>query len=84
MNNKPFIKLGNKSFNIQMINSFSLNDDDCTVVIDINFETIKFRFKSDEQYNRFKSYLRLFSTEFDSEIEMINENDNEKKTLLTD
>lgn len=67
-----------------MINSFSLNDDDCTVVIDINFETIKFRFKSDEQYNRFKSYLRLFSTEFDSEIEMINENDNEKKTLLTD
>lgn len=67
-----------------MINSFSLNDDDCTVVIDINFETIKFRFKSDEQYNRFKSYLRLFSTEFDSEIEMINENVNEKKTLLTD
>jgi hypothetical protein len=84
MNNKPFIKLGNKSFNIQMINCFSLNDDDCTVVIDINFEIKKFRFKSEEQYNRFKSYLRLFSTEFDSEIEMINENDDEKKTLLTD
>lgn len=84
MNNKPFIKLGNKSFNIQMINSFSLNDEECSVVIDINFETIKFRFKSEEQYKRFKSYIRLFSTEFDSEIEIIDEIDDEKKKILTD
>ncbi len=69
-----------------MVNSFSLDDDECTVVLDINFETIKFRFLSQEHYNRFKSYIRIFSTEFNSEIELIDNNSNgeEKKSLLKD
>jgi len=84
MNNKPFIKLGNKSFNIHMISSMTLEDDDYTVILDINFELIKFKFKTEDQYNRFKSYIRLFSTELESEVEIINDSDQQKKSLLKD
>ena len=84
MNNKPFIKLGNKSFNIHMISSMTLEDDDYTVILDINFELIKFKFKTEDQYNRFKSYIRLFSTVFESEVEIINDSDQQKKSLLKD
>ncbi len=67
-----------------MISSMTLEDDDYTVILDINFELIKFKFKTEDQYNRFKSYIRLFSTEFESEVEIINDSDQQKKSLLKD
>jgi hypothetical protein len=84
MNYKPFIKLGNKSFNLQMISYINLNDDDLTVTIEINFDIKKFKFNNEENYNRFKSYIRLFSTDF-GENEILIEQENEaNRSLLKD
>jgi len=84
MNNKQFIKLGNKSFNIQMISYLNLNDDDLSVSMEINFESTKFKFKNEEQYNRFKSYIRLFSTEFEIDVEIVENDLQNNKSLLKD
>jgi len=83
MNYKPFIKLGNKSFNLQMISYLNLNDEDRTVTLNINLEKSyhKHKFDTDETYQRFKSYIRLFSTDFgEGEVQEIEQD----KSLLTD
>ena len=84
MNQKTFITLGNKSFNIHMISYMDLNDEELTVTIELNFETKKFKFKNEENYNRFKSYVKLFSTEFNTDVELIEQNNNTTKPLLKD
>jgi hypothetical protein len=81
MNYKPFIKLGNKSFNIQMISYLNLDDTEKTVTLVINMENIKHQFESEETYKRFKSYIKLFSTDFgEGELQETEQN----KSLLTD
>lgn len=84
MNLKPFIKLGNKSFNIGMISYMDMNDDDLTVTIEISYEVKKFKFQNEETYNRFKLYVKLFSTEFNTEVELIEPINDSKKPLLKD
>jgi hypothetical protein len=84
MNLKPFVKLGNKSFNIHSITYMDMNDDELIVTIETSFETKKFKFKSEENFNRFKSYVKLFSTEFNTDVEMIENIDDNKKPLLKD
>jgi hypothetical protein len=61
-----------------------LNDEELTVTIELNFETKKFKFKNEENYNRFKSYVKLFSTEFNTDVELIEQNNNTTKPLLKD
>lgn len=84
MNQKTFITLGNKSFNIHMISYIDMNDEELIVTLELNFETKKFKFKSEENYNRFKSYVKLFSTEFNTDVELIEQNNNTNKPLLKD
>ena len=61
-----------------------MNDDELIVTIETSFETKKFKFKSEENFNRFKSYVKLFSTEFNTDVEMIENIDDNKKPLLKD
>lgn len=80
MNNKPFIKLGNKSFNVLKINYLEINDKELSVEIEIDSTKKKFKFKDQTDYNRFTSYIKLFSTEFETEVETIDQS----KNLLKD
>ena len=83
MDNKIFIKLGNKSFNLSKVDFIELDQEKLCVEIIINFDSIKFKFDSEETFNRFASYVRLFSTEFDCEVEKLsNETENNEKGLL--
>lgn len=84
MNLKPFIKLGNKSFNIGMISYMNMDDDELTVTLEISYEVKKFKFQNEEAYNRFKSYVKLFSTEFNTDVELIEQTNDSKKPLLKD
>jgi hypothetical protein len=84
MNLKPFIKLGNKSFNIGMISYMNMDDDELTVTLEISYEVKKFKFQNEESYNRFKSYVKLFSTEFNTDVELIEQTSDSKKPLLKD
>ena len=61
-----------------------MNDEELIVTIEISFETKKFKFNNEESYNRFKSYVKLFSTEFNTDVEMIENIDDNKKPLLKD
>ena len=68
MNYKNFIKLGNQSFNLNKIDYIKLNSEDLTVSISLSpgFESIKFNFDSLSEFNRFNSYIKLFSTDFNA------------------
>lgn len=82
MESKIFIKLGNKSFNLSKIDFIELDQEKLSVYLIINFDSMKFKFKEEESYNRFASFIKLFSTEFDCEIEKLSEETENKKDLL--
>ncbi len=84
MNYKPFIKLGNKSFNLQMISYLSLNDEEKRVILIINNQNIKYTFENEETYKRFKSYIKLFSTEFEGGEVSLDQESEDDRSLLRD
>jgi len=82
MNYKTFVKLGNKSFNITKVDFLEFDEDELTVSVYINYETMKFKFKKEEQFNRFVSYVKLYSTEFDCDVERVDESEKKEKEIL--
>lgn len=85
MESKIFIKLGNKSLNLSKVDFIELDQEKLSVFLSINFDNMKFKFKDEESFNRFVSFVRLFSTEFDCEVEKLpegTEDDNNEKKLL--
>lgn len=82
MNYKTFVKLGSKSFNITKIDFLEFDEDELTVSVYINYETMKFKFKKEEAFNRFVSYVKLFSNEFDCDVEKIDEVGKNEKEIL--
>lgn len=82
MNYKTFIKLGDKLFNVTKVDYMEFNEEDLIVTVYINYESIKFKFKKEEAFNRLASYVKLFSNEFDCDVEKIDEVEKNEKEIL--
>jgi hypothetical protein len=82
MNYKTHIKLGNKTINISKIDYMDFNQEKLMVTVNINFEVMKFKFSKEESYNRFLSFIKLYSTEFDCDVEKIDEVVTKEKEIL--
>lgn len=82
MNNKQFLKIKNKFFNIYSIDYFEFIDNDLIFIIEIKSKTKKFKFNDQNEYNRIKSFLRIYSTEFGNVNELEGFNQDDKELLI--
>lgn len=64
MNQKTFIKIGQKIFNLMSIDMIEISEADFAVNIETGHKTHKYKFADEKEFNRFKEFVRLFSTEF--------------------
>ena len=80
MEYKKFITLDNLILNLEKIQYFKLNPENISVLIkESDAEIMNFKFKSEENFERFKSYIQLYSTEFEC-IQV----EKEEKQILTE
>lgn len=82
-NTKNFIKLGNKCINLLSVDYLTYDDYELTLKIFINYDELNFKFNSQEEFHRLKSYIKLFSTELecDAEFNTDTNTDSDKKIL---
>lgn len=80
MNQKTFIKLGNKIYNIDSLISIDFSEEEKSVLIALEKSEHKIKFGNEKEFERFKTYMRMISNEFESAEEITV--DNRKKTVL--
>lgn len=81
MNNKTYIKLGNKIFNIIAISMIEFFDDELGASMKTEGSEFKIKFGSAQEMERFKTYFRMMSTEFDSSVELAEDKHKTKEIL---
>lgn len=82
MNQKSYIKIGNKAFNLLAIDYIELDEKNRTVTIKINSDVEKYKFDNEKEFDRFEKYSKLFSTEFFEASPVENNNGSNKKEIL--
>lgn len=84
MNNKTFIKLGNRTFNFSKIDYIDFFKDKLIIEIKLDSESYRFKLNNELTFERFHSLIRMYSTEFECEIEKIEDKKSEEKKILND
>ena len=80
MNQKTFIKLGSRTFNVASMVSIDFSEEDKTVFIVLEKSEHKIRFSDEKEFERLKTYMRMISNQFESAEEI--PSGEGKKTIL--
>lgn len=64
MNQKQFIKIGQKIFNLVSVDMIEIYETEMGVNIEVGEKTHKYKFSDENEFNRFKEFVKMFSTEF--------------------
>lgn len=82
MNQKSYIKLGNKVFNLLAIHYIEFDEKNRTVTIKVDTVENKYKFDDDKEFERFQKYSNLFSTEFFEASPVENNDSSKNKEIL--
>lgn len=81
MTNKQYIKLGNFTFNLTLINYMEFIEEKLIFKIGIGDVNKTFIFKDKNDFERIRSFVRLISADFNCEVDEIDEHVPKKEIL---
>lgn len=70
MNQREFIRIGNRTINLNLIRQINFSKDDLSISLHIaNDEVVSFDFVTEPDYLRFETFINMYSTRFDGVVE---------------